>query len=82
MKQHLSNLLSGETLTDEQIIEMHQYHDDPSKNDKFIAVRNACIELMKVVRDNAPRSSDRTRAFQAIRDVRMLANSAIALDGL
>jgi hypothetical protein len=82
MKQHISNILSGETLTDEQIIELHSYHCDPSKEEKYQKIKSACVELMKVVRDNAPPCSDRTRAFQAIREVRMLANSSVALDSL
>lgn len=77
---HLSNILSSDSITDEQIDDLHRYHDDPSKQPRYDAVREACIILMKAVRDHAPRCSDRTRAFQAIRDARMLANSAIALE--
>lgn len=81
-KQHISNLISGDDLTDAQIYELHQYHDDPSKNEKYDNVRRCCMAMMRVVIDNCPRCADRTRALNAIRDVRMLANSAIALDGL
>lgn len=79
--KHLSDLLSGD-LNACDIIELHKYHSDPSKEAKYGAIRDACVDLMLIVQDNCPKCSDRTRAFQAIREVRMLANSAIALDRL
>jgi hypothetical protein len=79
---HLSNILSNEDLTNEQIHDLNDYHYDVAKLPRYKAVRDACELLMIVIRDNAPRCADRTKAFQKLRVVRMLANSAIALEGV
>ena len=77
--KHLSDLITGDLDTND-IIELHKYHNDPSKEAKYQAIRDSCVDLMVVVQDNCPECFDRTMAFQAIREVRMLANSAIALE--
>jgi hypothetical protein len=77
--KHLSDLITGD-LDVSDIIEMHKYHDDPSKEARYQDIRDACVYMMVVVQDNCPKCFDRTMAFQAIRQVRMLANSAIALE--
>ena len=75
-------MLSSENLTDEFFEELNRYHDDPSKNARFAAVREVCVQMMKVGRDNCPSCADRTKALQYVRSVRMWANSAIALEGV
>lgn len=75
---HISDLLNE--LNDSDIIELNKYHDDPSKNDKYKEIQYACVVLMVSIMDNCPPCLDRITAIQAVRQARMWANSAIALE--
>jgi hypothetical protein len=67
--------------TDAQIDDMFTYHDDPAKVPHYQAVNDAAKAFFKVVQDHCPESADRSAAFRMIRESRMTANMAIALDG-
>ena len=49
---------------------------------KFQAINQAAKNFAEVVLQNCPPSSDRSGAINAIRMARMVANAAIALNGL
>ena len=69
------------TYTHAQIDDMFTYHDDPAKVPHYKAVNDAAKMLFKAVQDHCPDSADRSAAFRMIREARMTANAAIALDG-
>jgi len=61
------------------------YTYQPPREDqipKFIVVQKALLEAAKVVEENCPSCADRSHALRLLRDVRMWANAAIALDGV
>lgn len=49
---------------------------------KFAAINQAAKNFAEVILANCPRGSDRVVAIQRIRDARMSANAAVALNGL
>jgi hypothetical protein len=67
--------------TDAQIDDMFTYHDDPAKVGKYQAINEAAKVLFRTIRDNCPPSADQSAAFRLVREARMTANAAIALDG-
>ncbi len=67
--------------TDEQIDEMFTYHDDPAKVPHYDAVNDAAKALFRIIQEHCPASADRSAAFRMVREARMTANAAIALDG-
>jgi hypothetical protein len=67
--------------TDQQIDDIFTYHDDPAKVPHYQAVNAAAKAFFKVVQEHCPDSADRSAAFRQIREARMTANAAIALDG-
>ena len=69
------------TYTDEQLNDIFTYHNDPAKKPNYKAINEAAKNLFRVIRDNCPDSADRSAAFRMIREARMTANAAIALDG-
>lgn len=75
---HISDLLNDLTASD--IIELNKYHDHPSKNERYQKIRDKCNDLMVSIMDNCPPCADRIAAINAVRQARMWANSAIALD--
>lgn len=68
-------------LTDAQIVDMFTYHNDPNNLPKFAAINQACIELVKVIRDNCPMCPDQSAAIRLVREARMTANASIACEG-
>jgi hypothetical protein len=48
---------------------------------KFDAVRAAAVAFAKAILDNCPGCADTSAALRMVRDARMTANAAIALDG-
>jgi hypothetical protein len=58
----------------------------PAPNDftipKYAAINQAAKNFAEVVLANCPNRADRTAAIRLIRDARMTANAAIALNGL
>lgn len=49
---------------------------------KFVAVRNGIEAAYKAVEENCPPCADRSHTLRLLRDARMWANAAIALDGV
>jgi hypothetical protein len=75
---HPSDLLNE--LDAESIEHLNKYHDHPSKNGKYAAVRSASSLLMRIIAKNCPPCADRIAAINSVRLARMWANSAIALE--
>lgn len=68
--------------TAERVQKIFQYHDDPSKIPAYMAIRTAAKNLAEVILNNSPGCADQTRALNHVRDSVMVANAAVALDGL
>lgn len=49
---------------------------------KFVAVRDALLNAANVVEANCPPCADRSHTLRLLRDARMWADAAIALDGV
>jgi len=60
---------------------MFTYHDDPAKVPHYQAVNEAAKEFFRTIQEHCPASPDRSAAFRMVREARMTANAAIALDG-
>jgi hypothetical protein len=69
------------TLSDQQIDDMFTYHNDPAKVPHYKAVNDAAKVLFREIQAHCPDSADRSAAFRMVREARMTANAAIALDG-
>lgn len=67
---------------EEVLTKIFSYHDDPRKIPNYIAIRTAAKHFAEVILQNAPGCADRTRALNMVRDSVMLANAAVALDGV
>jgi len=67
--------------TDQEIDNMFTYHDDPEKVPHYQAVNDAAKALFHIIQEHCPASADRSAAFRMVREARMTANAAIALDG-
>lgn len=67
---------------EEILTKIFSYHDDPRKIPNYVAIRTAAKHFAEVILQNLPSCPDRTRALIAVKDSVMLANAAIALDGL
>jgi hypothetical protein len=67
----------------EMLAEIFSYHPPtPGTLPKFQAINQAAKNFAEVVLQNCPSSADRSAAIRLIRDARMTANAAIALNGL
>jgi hypothetical protein len=67
----------------EILAELFSYHPLTTETlPKFIAINQAAKNFAEVVLQNCPRSADRSAAIRLIRDARMTANAAVALNGL
>lgn len=72
----------SDKITFENLRHAVYYHaPTPEKAVKYKGIADACYEFMGVVLENAPDCADRSAALRSIREARMWANSAIALDG-
>lgn len=49
---------------------------------QYTAINEASKNFMRVIFENTPRCADQSAAIRLLREVRMIANAAIALDGL
>lgn len=68
--------------TPEVLKDIFTYHSPrPDQLPKFQAIREAAYEFAKVVIDNTPACADQTVAIRQLRELCMVANQAIALDG-
>lgn len=69
-------------LTEALLDALFTYHaPTPEQLPKYAAINTAAKEFAKVVLANTPSSADQSHAVRLIRDARMWANAAIALDG-
>lgn len=68
---------------EEIVAEFFKYHA-PNENTipKYAAINQAAKNFAEVVLANCPHGADRSAAIPLIRDARMTANAAIALNGL
>lgn len=74
----------GRAMSDSEIVaEFFKYHPPTSDTlPKFSAINQAAKNFAEVILANCPRGADRSAAIRMIRDARMTANAAIALNGL
>jgi hypothetical protein len=65
------------------LAELFRYHPPTDSTiPKFAAINQAAKNFAEVVLQNCPSSADRSAAIRSIRDARMTANAAVALNGL
>jgi hypothetical protein len=74
----------GSCLSDAGILaELFRYHPPTAETlPKFAAINQAAKNFAEVVLQNCPPSADRSDAIRKIREARMTANAAVALNGL
>jgi Xaa-Pro aminopeptidase len=53
----------------------------PEQKEAYAAIREAGIILARAILHNAPNSADRSTALRCVREARMWANAAVALEG-
>lgn len=71
-------------MSETQIVaEFFKYHPPTDGTiPKFAAINQAAKNFAEIVLANCPSGADRSAAIRLIRDARMTANAAIALNGL
>lgn len=68
-------------VTPENLDDVFSYHSPSgTQPERFLAISRAMKEAARAILENVPRCPDRTRAINALRDARMLANAAVALE--
>lgn len=74
----------GRCFSESEILtELFRYHSPtPETLPKFAAINQAAKNFAEVILQNCPSSADRSAAIRLIRDARMTANAAVALNGL
>lgn len=86
LKQRIDNdcCQAARALTSEEIVaRMFSYHPPNSETiPKYAAINQAAKNFAEVVLQNCPRGADLSATIRLIREARMTANAAIALDGL
>jgi hypothetical protein len=78
------NQVGKRSMSDAEILDsLFRYH---APNDetipKYTAINEAAKHFAEVVLQTCPRSADRSAAIRQIREARMTANAAVALNGL
>lgn len=69
-------------ITDEQLDDLFTYHaPTPEQLPKYAAINAAAKAFARVVLDNTSPCADQSAALRQIRESRMTANMAVALDG-
>lgn len=69
--------------TEEIVAEFFKYHPpDETTIPKYAAINQAAKNFAEVILANCPRGADTSAAIRLIREARMTANAAIALNGL
>ena len=56
------------------------FHSHPERAEVFKALAMACEDNLQAILENCPPCPDRTHALNKVREARMWANSAIALE--
>ncbi len=74
----------GCSISEEEIIAAFFKYHAPNEVTipKYAAINQAAKNFAEVVLANCPRGADRSAAIRLIRDARMTANAAVALNGL
>jgi len=74
----------GRALNEAEIVaELFRYHPPrPRDLAKYSAINQAAKNFAEVLLQNCPPCADRSASIRMIREARMTANAAIALDGL
>lgn len=75
-KTHPSNRIDEQNL--DHAVFWHK--PTPVKVQQYEHIANACRDFMLVILRTAPECADRSAALRAVREARMWANSAIALE--
>jgi hypothetical protein len=75
---------AGRPMTSAEILaELFHYHPPTSETiPKFAAINQAAKNFAEVVLQNCPAGADRSSVISRIQDARMVANRAIAVNGL
>lgn len=75
---------TGRPMTDDEIVaEVFKYHPPTGATlPKYAAINQAAKFFAEVILANCPRGADRADAIRKIREARMTANAAVALNGL
>jgi hypothetical protein len=75
---------TARSMTSEEILaELFKYHAPNEVTiPKYAAINQAAKNFAEVILQNCPPSADRSDAIRKIREARMTANAAIALNGL
>jgi len=69
-------------LTEDNIDKVFTYQPaTPEQQKAYATIRQAGIAFARAILQNAPSCADRTTAVRCVREARMWANAAIALDG-
>jgi len=78
------NAQAARPMTNAEILqELFSYHPPTAETlPKFSAINQAAKNFAEIVLQNCPSSADRSAAIRLIRDARMTANAAVALNGL
>lgn len=67
----------------EKLPEIFTYHAPTGEAPKkYAAIREKALEMAQVIVDNTPTCADQTAAIRLLREAVMIANAAVALDGL
>ena len=89
LKQAVDRFQNGVTecaraMTHAEILaQLFSYHPPTSETlPKFAAINQAAKNFAEVILQNCPSCADRSAAIRSIRDARMTANAAVALNGL
>lgn len=68
--------------TPDELHNWFTYHSpSPDQLPKYLAIREAGLELARVITNNSPQCADQTAAIRKIREAVMTANAAIACYG-
>jgi hypothetical protein len=67
--------------TEEIIDEMMTYHNDPDKVPMYQNINAAAKAFVRVIMANTPQCPDQSNCIRVVREARMWANTAIALEG-
>lgn len=84
LKQAMGCAEVSRPMTSEEIVaEFFKYHSPTETTiPKYAAINQAAKNFAEVVLANCPRGADTSAAIRLIRDARMTANAAVALNGL
>jgi hypothetical protein len=75
---HASNKVTSENL--EEVFTYHAATEDQQR--RYAEIREAGIAFARAILDGAPDCADRSTALRSVREARMWANAAIALEGV